>query len=88
MKNIEVSIQITIKPTDARVSHDNMATKVDDGHFRLVFDEGIRFDIDALEDRVLHVTYPTLRDALAHALETATLERAMAVGGQKGGPIR
>lgn len=88
MKNVEVSIQITIKPTEGDVSGGGVATKVDKGHFRLVLQEGTLFDIDALEDAVLNATYPALRDALAHALEMATRERALAEGAAKGGATR
>jgi hypothetical protein len=36
MKNLEVCVQITIKPTEASVDADQVATRVDDGQFRLV----------------------------------------------------
>ncbi len=49
MKNLEVCVQITIKPTEASVDHDKNATQVDGGQFRLVLKEGSLFDIEALE---------------------------------------
>ena len=85
MKNLEVCIQITIKPTEARVTRDGVASKGDEGDFRLVLDGGSRFDIDALEAGVLEVGFPAMREALAGALEEASRERATAVSGEKGG---
>ncbi|MGC1953760.1 MAG: hypothetical protein WA970_14585 [Gammaproteobacteria bacterium] len=86
MKNLEVCVQITIKPTEARVVPDKVATQVDAGQFRLVLEGGSLFDIDALEAGVLETSYLTMRDALARALEEASRDRAMAVCGEKGGP--
>jgi hypothetical protein len=53
MKHLEVCVQITIKPTEASVDADRVATRVDAGQFRLVLKEGSLFDIDALEAGVL-----------------------------------
>jgi hypothetical protein len=86
MKNLEVCIQITIKPTEARVASDQGAIQVDEGHFRVVLDGGSRFDIDALEEGVLEVGFPAMREALVGALEEASREQATEVGGEKGGP--
>jgi hypothetical protein len=78
MKNIEVSIQIKIKQSELSVDSEKVLSKVDDGHFHLVLSEGDLFDIDTLEDGLLHATYPAMRDALTQALETATKEKAVA----------
>ena len=48
-KNLEVCVQITIKPTEASVAADKAAARVEAGHFRLVLEEGSLFAIDALE---------------------------------------
>jgi hypothetical protein len=78
MKSIEVSIQISIKPSDANVDSDKAPIKVDDGHFHLVLNKGDLFDIDGLENGLLQATYPAMRDSLTHALEVATKERVAA----------
>jgi hypothetical protein len=88
MKNLEVCVQITIKPTEASVDADQVATRVDDGQFRLVLKEGSLFDIDALEAGVLKASYATMRDALGGALEEASREKAMEGCGEKGGPAK
>jgi hypothetical protein len=88
MKNLEVGVQITIKPTEASVAADKAARRVEAGHFRLVLEAGSVFDIDALEAGVLETSYLTMRDALARALEGASRDRAMAVCGEKGGSAR
>ena len=85
MKNLEVCVQITIKPTEAGVAPDQVATRVDDSHFRLVLDGGSRFDSDALEAGVLAVGFPAMRAALAGALEEASRDGAREVCSEKGG---
>ena len=65
MKNVEVCVQITIKPTEASVDADQVARRVEAGQFRLVLDGGSLYDIDALEAGVLGTSYETLREALA-----------------------
>ncbi len=87
MKNLEVCVQITIKPTEASVDTDGVASRVEAGRFRLVLEEGSVFDIDTLEAGVLETGYATMRDALAGALEEASREKATAVCGEKGGPV-
>ena len=86
--NLEVCVQITIKPTEASVDAAKAATRVDAGQFRLVLKEGSLFDIDALEAGVLEASYATMRDALGRALEEASREKATAVCGKKGGPAK
>jgi hypothetical protein len=85
MKNLEVCVQITIKPTEASVAADKAATRVDAGQFRLVLEAGSVFDIDALEAGVLEASYATMRDALAGVLEEASRARALEVCDEKGG---
>lgn len=86
MKNVEVCVQITIKPTEASVDADQVANRVGAGQFRLVLDEDSLYDIDALEAGVLGTSYETMREALAKALEGASRDRATEVCGEKGGP--
>ncbi len=86
MKNVEVCVQITIKPTEASVDADQVASRVDAGQFRLVLDQGSLYDIDALEAGVLGTSYETMRDALAQALGGASRDKATEVCGEKGGP--
>lgn len=87
MKNLEVCVQITIKPTEAGIDAERVANRVEGGRFRLVLEEGSLFAIDALEAGVLETGYATMRDALAGALEEASREKATAVCGEKGGPV-
>ncbi len=84
MNNIEVSIKININPTDMSICTDQSSAKMDDGHFRLVLDKKAALDIDALEDGLLHATYPAMRDALAHYLEEATRKKALAEQEERG----
>ena len=65
MANIEVSVRIDMKPTDAERSPDKTAEQTERGCFRLVLDEAAELDIDALEDGLLRTCYPALRAALA-----------------------
>ena len=80
MANIEVSIKIDMKPTDAGRSPDKMAERTEKGCFRLVLDEAAELDIDALEDGLLRACYPALRDALAQHLEGAIKKSPSAAG--------
>ncbi len=88
MKNVEVCVQITIKPTEASVDADQVARRMGTGQFRLVLDEGSLYDIDALEAGVLGTSDETMRDALAEALERASRDKATEVCGEKGGPVK
>ena len=74
MSNVEVSIQIHIKPTEA-VIQEGMPRKVDDGYFQLILDGNASCDIDALEDGLLRTNYPALRDALAQHLEAESKKK-------------
>lgn len=88
MKNVEVCVQITIKPTEGSVDADQVASRMEAGQFRLVLDEGSLYDIDALEAGVLQTSYETMREALAGTLEGASRDRATEVCGEKGGPAK
>ena len=83
MANIEVSIKIDMKPTDAGRSPDKIAEQTERGCFRLVLDEAAELDIDGLEDGLLRTCYPALRDALAQHLEGA-IKKALAQQDQRG----
>jgi hypothetical protein len=50
MANIEVSIKIDMKTTDAEWSPDKTAEQTERGCFGLVLDEAAELDIDMLED--------------------------------------
>src|SRR5918999_6405242 len=86
MANIEVSIKIDMKPTDAGRSPDKMAEQTERGCFRLVLDEAAELDIDALEDGLLRTCYPVLRDALAQHLEQAIKKSPSAAGSTRRRP--
>ena len=86
MANIEVSIKIDMKPTDAGRSPDKMAEQTERGCFRLVLDEAAELDIDALEDGLLRTCYPVLRDALAQHLEGAIKKSPSAAGSTRRRP--
>ena len=65
MNNVEVTVQIHIKPTEAIACEADTPRKVDDGCFQLILDGNASCDIDALENSLLRTNYPALRDALA-----------------------
>jgi hypothetical protein len=68
--NIEVSINIQIKRTDAPPTPaEGEAVQNREGCFHLVLDAEKSLDIDALEDGLLRTSFPALRSALATHLE-------------------
>lgn len=68
--NIEVSIKIEFKTTDAPpTSLPEDAVQKGDGCFQLVLDAEKSLDIDALEDGLLRTSFPAFRSALATYLE-------------------
>ena len=76
MNNLEVSIKIDIKPTDAPWSADKIVEPTEGGSFRRLRESAAELDIDALEDRLLRRCYPALREALArHAVITGSMVR-------------
>lgn len=65
-RNLEVSIRIEMIETDAPLSgSSDEAEAVSSGHFRLVLDGAKSLDIDALENGLLCISYPAIRQALA-----------------------
>lgn len=75
MSNIEISIQIHIKPTKAVSCEEGMPRKIDDGCFHLILDGNASCDISTLEDGLLRTNYPALRDALAQHLESESKKK-------------
>jgi hypothetical protein len=68
--NVEVSIKIEFKPTDAPPSvSEEEPTQIGDGQFQLVIDGKKSLDIDALEQGLLWTTFPALRSALSSHLQ-------------------
>ena len=64
--NIEVSIKIEFKPTDAQpTAPEGDAVQGEEGQFRLVLAGEKSLDIDALEDGLLRTSFPAIRSALA-----------------------
>ena len=68
--NIEVSIQIKMRPTQSLPTRPKTAAnQVGQGHFQIVLEGEKSLDIDALEDGLLRAGFPALREALATHLE-------------------
>ena len=68
--NIEVSIKIEFKATDAPPGAlEGEPTQIGDGQFQLVLDAEKSLDIDALEQGLLRTSFPALRNALSTHLQ-------------------
>jgi hypothetical protein len=64
--NIEVSIKVELKPTDAPPTPlDGEAMQQEEGRFHLILESEKSLDIDALEDGMLRTSFPALRNALS-----------------------
>ena len=72
MSNVEVTVQIVLKPTNRTAS--SSAEVADDGSFHLILKDA-HCDIDALEQGVLNTAYPAMRAALTKALEAEGKQR-------------
>ena len=69
MSQLEVTIKVDICATEAPSSASEEVERLEPGHFRLVLEGAKELDIDGLEQALLQVNYPALRDALSSHLE-------------------
>ena len=69
MSQLAVTIKVSISPTEETASTTPEAERVEAGHFRLVLEGDQELNIDGLEQALLEVNYPALRDALSSHLE-------------------
>jgi hypothetical protein len=74
MSNVNITVQINIKPTDESAT--SVIKSTDNGSFSIVLHDA-RFNIDALEQGLLNVAYPALREAMSQALEAAAKAQAV-----------
>ena len=60
--------KVAIRSTEEPVSATEALERIEAGHFRLVLEGSKELDIDGLEQALLQVNYPALRDALSSHL--------------------
>lgn len=65
MRNIIVSINVGFRETDNLATENDGVERMDDGSFRMVLDPQAEFNIDRLENALLHTSYLALRQALS-----------------------
>ena len=69
MSQLEVSVHVTIRETEDSRSPEGQIERLDSGQFRLVLAGDQALNIDGLEQSLLEVNYPALREALSSHLE-------------------
>jgi hypothetical protein len=72
MRNIIVSINVSLRETEDPATENDGVERMDDGSFRVVLDPQAEFNIDRLENALLQTSYPALRKALSDHLEQAS----------------
>jgi hypothetical protein len=75
MSQLEVTIKVDIRSTEAPSSASEEVERLEPGHFRLVLEGAKELDIDGLEQALLQVNYPALRDALSSHLEASAKKK-------------
>jgi hypothetical protein len=75
MSQLEVTIKVDIRSTEAASSTSEEVERLEPGHFRLVLEGAKELDIDGLEQALLQVNYPALRDALSSHLEASAKKK-------------
>jgi len=76
MRNIRVKICVEFIETQDPVTTGNDPQRINDGSFNVVLDGTAEFDINRLENAMLHTTYPALRTALSEYLEDVSKKKA------------
>ena len=76
MRNIIVSINVSLRETEDSVTESDGVERMDDGSFRVILDHQAEFNIDRLESALLQTSYPALRKALSDHLEQASKKKA------------
>jgi len=77
MRNIRVKICVEFIETQDPVTTGNDPQRINDGSFNVVLDGTAEFDINRLENAMLHTTYPALRTALSEYLEDVSKKKPM-----------
>ena len=75
MPNIKVKVDVRFSETEDPVTENDCVERIDDGSFKLVIGHEYEFDIDRLENTLLHVNYPALRTAISEYLERASKKK-------------
>jgi len=75
MRNVKVSISVGFTDTEEPVTPDDSVERTGDGSFNLVLDYRDELNIDRLENGLLQIGYPALRDALSGHLEKTTKKK-------------
>jgi hypothetical protein len=75
MRNIIVSINVSLRETENPITENDGVEKMDDGSFRVILDHQAEFNIDRLENALLQTSYPALRKALSDHLEQASKKK-------------
>jgi len=75
MSNIKVKIDVGFSETEDPVTESDCAERIGDGAFKLVIGNEYEFDIDHLENALLHVNYQALRTSLSEHLEQASKKK-------------
>jgi hypothetical protein len=75
MRNIIVSINVSLRETEDPTTENDGVEKMDDGSFRVILDHQAEFNIDRLESALLQTSYPALRKALSDHLEQASKKK-------------
>ena len=69
MKNVEITLQISVTQTEDTASSSGVPEEREDGTFRLILDESHSLNIDKLEQGLLRTGFPAIREALSKYVE-------------------
>lgn len=75
MSHIKININMAFSETDDPVTEKDSLERLEDGSFKLVFEQENEFDIDRLENAALHACYPSLRIMLSEHLERVSKKK-------------
>ena len=72
---LEVTVKVSIRETEDSPTVDGEIERVERGQFRVVLAGDQELNIDGLEQSLLEVNYPALRDALSTHLEAVSKKK-------------
>ena len=75
MRNIIVSINVSLRETEDPATESKGVERMDDGSFRVILDHQAEFNLDRLESALLQTSYAALRKALSDPLEQASKKK-------------
>ncbi len=75
MKNFKIEISIQLVETDASVQNDPQ--KNANGNFSMVIDENAAISIDQIENNVLRMNFPAIRDAISNHFTEISKKKPM-----------